>query len=160
MGIRRRSRILTVGTVAIATVMTLTFAVVPASGAPTVQDQSPVQASVMVQDPGRLVARGAAVDVTVEYQCVPGAQIAGLFVEARQVFARNVAQGFGFVDGGDLGACIGFVPQHITVRVDAGFIRFKPGTALVNATLEGYDPFFEWFFVSDDAEIRFTKKKN
>jgi len=155
----RKRWVLSVATVALAALLAMLVAVVPASGA-TVQDQSPVQASVMIQAPGRLVAKGVAVDITVEYQCVPGGQLSGLWVEARERFGRSIAEGYGFVDGSQLGPCIGFVPQFATVHLNAYGTPFKPGTAVVTAHLDGSDQFFNWFSVTDQRETKLTKKKN
>jgi hypothetical protein len=86
---------------------------------------------------GRLVAKGAAVDVPVTYTCGPGDLVYGyLYVELSQRTQQGrLAQGYGFTD--DI-VCDG-TPHTVIVRVtpDAYFggVAFKSGVALATATL-------------------------
>jgi hypothetical protein len=86
---------------------------------------------------GRLVAKGAAVDVPVTYTCGPGDLVYGyLYVELTQRTQQGrLAQGFGFTE--DI-VCDG-TPHTVIVRVtpDAYFggVAFKSGVALATATL-------------------------
>jgi hypothetical protein len=86
---------------------------------------------------GRLVAKGAAVDVPVTYTCGPGDLVYGyLYVELTQRTQQGrLAQGFGFTD--DI-VCDG-TPHTVIVQVtpDAYFggVAFKSGVALATATL-------------------------
>ena len=107
---------------------------------------------------GRLVARGAAVDVPVTYTCGPGDLVFG-FLEV-QVSQRTqqgrLAQGFGFTR--DI-VCDG-TPHTVIVRVtpDAFFggVAFKSGVALATATLvvrlEGFTTEVE--SVSEEIRLR------
>ena len=86
---------------------------------------------------GRLVAKGAAVDVPVTYTCGPGDLVYGyLYVELSQRTQQGrLAQGFGFTE--DI-VCDG-TPHTVIVQVtpDAYFggVAFKSGVALATATL-------------------------
>jgi hypothetical protein len=86
---------------------------------------------------GRLVAKGAAVDVPVTYTCGPGDLVYGyLYVELSQRTQQgHLAQGYGFTD--DI-VCDG-TPHTVIVQVtpDAYFggVAFKSGVALATATL-------------------------
>lgn len=152
MPTRRTGSLRVVITATVAAALALSLVIVPAWG-DTIQAQSPVQATVMIQAPGNLVAKGVAVDIDIEYQCLPGVQLEGMFVGARERFGRNIAEGFGFVDSSELGPCIGFVPQIATVRLDAFGTPFKPGTALVETELFGFDQ-FGFFSVTDEREVK------
>jgi hypothetical protein len=86
---------------------------------------------------GRLVARGAAVDVPVTYTCGPGDLVFG-FLEVQltqRTQQGRLAQGFGFTR--DI-ICDG-TPHTVIVRVTAesffGGVAFKSGVALATATL-------------------------
>jgi hypothetical protein len=86
---------------------------------------------------GRLVAKGAAVNVPVTYTCGPGDLVYGyLYVELSQRTQQgHLAQGYGFTD--DI-VCDG-TPHTVIVQVtpDAYFggVAFKSGVALATATL-------------------------
>ena len=86
---------------------------------------------------GRLVAKGAAVNVPVTYTCGPGDLVYGyLYVELTQRTQQgHLAQGYGFTD--DI-VCDG-TPHTVIVQVtpDAYFggAAFKSGVALATATL-------------------------
>jgi len=86
---------------------------------------------------GRLVAKGAAVNVPVTYTCGPGDLVYGyLYVELTQRTQQgHLAQGYGFTD--DI-VCDG-TPHTVIVQVtpDAYFggVAFKSGVALATATL-------------------------
>jgi hypothetical protein len=86
---------------------------------------------------GRLVAKGAAVNVPVTYTCGPGDLVYGyLYVELSQRTQQGrLAQGYGFTD--DI-VCDG-TPHTVIVQVtpDAYFggVAFKSGVALATATL-------------------------
>jgi hypothetical protein len=86
---------------------------------------------------GRLVAKGAAVNVPVTYTCGPGEINFGyIYVELSQRTQQGrLAQGFGFTR--DI-VCDG-TPHTVIVRVtpDAFFggVAFKSGVALADATL-------------------------
>jgi hypothetical protein len=87
---------------------------------------------VQVQSPARLVARGAAVDVTLEVTCNSpfGADV---FVSVTQKSGSGVAQGFAF----DNVACTGS-GEHVVMRVQAsGGKTFKQGTAVASAEIFG-----------------------
>ena len=86
---------------------------------------------------GRLVARGAAVDVPVTYTCGPGDLVFG-FLEVQltqRTQQGRLAQGFGFTR--DI-VCDG-TPHTVIVRVTPesffGGVAFKSGVALATATL-------------------------
>jgi hypothetical protein len=107
---------------------------------------------------GRLVAKGAAVDVPVTYTCGPGDLVFGfLDVQLSQRTQQGrLAQGFGFTD--DI-VCDG-TPHTVIVRVtpDAFFggVAFKSGVALATATLvvrlEGFTTEVE--SVSEEIRLR------
>jgi hypothetical protein len=107
---------------------------------------------------GRLVAKGAAVDVPVTYTCGPGDLVYGyLYVELSQRTQQGrLAQGFGFTE--DI-VCDG-TPHTVIVRVtpDAYFggVAFKSGVALATATLvvrlEGFTTEVE--SVSEEIRLR------
>jgi len=90
---------------------------------------------VQVQSPARLVARGAAVDVTLEVTCNSpfGADV---FVTVTQRSGSGVAQGFGSDNVGCTGS-----GEQIVIRVQAfGAKAFKQGTAVASADLFGCRP--------------------
>ena len=107
---------------------------------------------------GRLVAKGAAVDVPVTYTCGPGDLDFGyLFVNLSQRTQQGrLAQGFGFTD--DI-VCDG-TPHTVIVRVTpdpySGSTAFKSGVALATATLvvrlEGFTT--EEESVSEEIRLR------
>jgi hypothetical protein len=107
---------------------------------------------------GRLVAKGAAVDLPVTYTCGPGELVFGyLYVELSQRTQQGrLAQGFGFTD--DI-VCDG-TPHTVTVRVTpnpyGGSVAFKSGVALATATLiirlEGFTT--ERESVSEEIRLR------
>jgi len=107
---------------------------------------------------GRLVAKGAAVDVPVTYTCGPGDLDFGyLFVNLSQRTQQGrLAQGFGFTD--DI-VCDG-TPHTVIVRVTPdpyfGGVAFKSGVALATATLvvrlEGFTT--EEESVSEEIRLR------
>jgi hypothetical protein len=86
---------------------------------------------------GRLVAKGAAVDVPVTYTCGPGELDFGyLYVQLSQRTQQGrLAQGYGYTN--DI-VCDG-TPHTVIVQVDAGSyyggVAFKSGVALAEATL-------------------------
>jgi hypothetical protein len=87
---------------------------------------------VQVQSPARLVARGAAVDVTLEVTCNSpfGADV---FVTVTQKSGSGVAQGFGSESVGCTGS-----GEQVVIRVQAfGGKAFKQGTAVVSAEIFG-----------------------
>jgi hypothetical protein len=107
---------------------------------------------------GRLVAKGAAVDVPVTYTCGPGDLVFGyLYVDLSQRTQQGrLAQGFGFTD--DI-VCDG-TPHTVIVRVTPdpffGGVAFKSGVALATATLvvrlEGFTTEVE--SVSEEIRLR------
>jgi hypothetical protein len=107
---------------------------------------------------GRLVAKGAAVDVPVTYTCGPGDLVFGyLFVELSQRTQQGrLASGYAFTE--DI-VCDG-TPHTVTVRVAAntyfGGVAFKSGVALATATLvvrlEGFTT--ERESVSEEIRLR------
>jgi hypothetical protein len=107
---------------------------------------------------GRLVARGAAVDVPVTYTCGPGdLEFGFLEVQLTQRTQQGrLAQGFGFTR--DI-VCDG-TPHTVIVRVTAesffGGVAFKSGVALATATLvvrlEGFTT--EEESVSEEIRLR------
>ena len=107
---------------------------------------------------GRLVARGAAVDVPVTYTCGPGDLVFG-FLEVQltqRTQQGRLAQGFGFTN--DI-VCDG-TAHTVIVRVTAesffGGVAFKSGVALATATLvvrlEGFTTEVE--SVSEEIRLR------
>jgi hypothetical protein len=107
---------------------------------------------------GRLVAKGAAVDVPVTYTCGPGDLDFGyLYVQLSQRIQQGrLAQGFGFTE--DI-ICDG-TPHTVTVRVTpdpyGAAAAFKSGVALAEATLvvrlEGFTTEVE--SVSEEIRLR------
>jgi hypothetical protein len=107
---------------------------------------------------GRLVAKGAAVDVPVTYTCGPGDLVFGyLYVDLSQRTQQGrLAQGFGFTD--DI-VCDG-TPHTVIVRVTPdpffGGVAFKSGVALATVTLvvrlEGFTTEVE--SVSEEIRLR------
>jgi hypothetical protein len=87
---------------------------------------------------GRLVAKGAAVDVPVTYTCGPGDLDFGyLYVELSQRTQQGrLARGYGFTEDNII--CDG-TPHTVIVQVAAdtyfGGVAFKSGVALARATL-------------------------
>jgi hypothetical protein len=136
--------------------LALSLAGLPAQG-DTVQSLSPVQATLAIQAPGTLVARGVAVDIELEYECLPDVRVYYVYVEVRERFGREIAYGSGYVDGSELEPCLGLVPQYVTVRVSSYDKAFKPGTALVTAELNGADRFGAYFRVTDEREVKLAK---
>jgi uncharacterized membrane protein len=111
----------------------------------------PVLSSVVIGD-GRLVARGAAVDVPVTVVCT--GTVASVNVELSQRVAQGrVATGFGQTDGAT--PCTG-TEQTITVRANAVLAAFKNGAALATATVGVCDG-AECTFASTTNEIRLRK---
>ena len=87
---------------------------------------------------GKLVAKGAAVNVPVTYTCGPGEIDYGyLYVELSQRTQQGrLARGYGYTDGNLV--CDG-TPHTVIVQVEAdtyfGGVAFKSGVALADATL-------------------------
>jgi hypothetical protein len=132
--------------------LTATMSVLPAVG-----QASPPHPVVDIGT-GRLVARGAAVNVPVTYTCGPGDLVFG-FLEVQltqRTQQGRLAQGFGFTR--DI-VCDG-TPHTVIVRVtpDAFFggVAFKSGVALATATLvvrlEGFTTEVE--SVSEEIRLR------
>lgn len=140
----------------VAMTLALSLAGLPARG-DTVQSLSPVQATLAIQAPGRLVTRGVAVDIDLEYRCLPGVSVDWVYVTLSERFGRDIAQGFGYVDGSELEPCLGLVPQYVTVRVYGYDKAFKPGTGMVRADLGGTDQFGGFFTVTDEREVKLVK---
>jgi hypothetical protein len=140
----------------VAMTLALSLAGLPARG-DTVQSLSPVQATLAIQAPGTLVARGVAVDIDLEYRCLPGVRVYSVYVDVSERFGRDIAQGFAYVDGSELEPCLGLVPQYVTVRVYGYDKAFKPGTGLVRASLYGDDGFGGYFTVTDEREVKLAK---
>jgi hypothetical protein len=87
---------------------------------------------VQVNSPAHLVARGAAVDVTLEITCNATGSV-DVFVSVTQMSGSGVAEGFGFTSAGCTGS-----GEQIVVRVRAsGAKAFKQGTAVVSAEIFG-----------------------
>ncbi len=107
---------------------------------------------------GRLVAKGAAVNVPVTYTCGPGDLVYGyIYVELTQRTQQGrLAQGYGFTE--DI-VCDG-TPHTVIVRVTPdvyfGGSAFKSGTALATVTLvdrlEGFTTEVER--VSEEIRLR------
>lgn len=140
----------------VALTLALSLAGMPARG-DTVQSLSPVQATLAIQAPGTLVARGVAVDIELEYECLPDVHVYYVLVEVRERFGREIAYGSGYVDGSELEPCLGLEPQYVTVRVSSYARAFKPGTALVTAEIYGHDGFGGFFRVTDEREVKLAK---
>jgi hypothetical protein len=87
---------------------------------------------VQVESPARLVARGAAVDVTLEVTCnAPfGADV---FITVTQRSGSGVAQGFGSESVG----CTGSGEQIVIRAHTFGGKTFKQGTAVASAEIFG-----------------------
>jgi hypothetical protein len=124
---------------------------------PAVGQDSPPHPVVDI-DTGRLVAKGAAVDVPVTYTCGPGDLVFGyLYVNLSQRTQQGrLAQGSGYTD--DI-VCDG-TPHTVIVRVTPdpyfGGAAFKSGVALATATLvvrlEGFTTEVE--SVSEEIRLR------
>jgi hypothetical protein len=105
---------------------------------------------------GRLVAKGAAVDLPVTYTCGPGDLVFGyLYVELTQRTQQGrLAQGYGFTE--DI-VCDG-TPHTVIIRVTPdvyfGGSAFKSGTALATATLVDRLEGFTTEVETVSAEIR------
>ena len=91
---------------------------------------------VQVEAPARLVAGGAAVDVTLEITCNASSPV-DVFVTATQRVGRGVAAGSGFRTFGCTGS-----GQDVTVRVTASPFgkAFVRGRAVVEAEIFGCRP--------------------
>ncbi|MEZ5411501.1 MAG: hypothetical protein R2761_25945 [Acidimicrobiales bacterium] len=85
------------------------------------------------QPPAHLVARGAALDVTVEYSCTAQPN---MFIEVRvtEAVGRRVASGFGSTSVGCDGATHRTVVRVVATPGGAAFAR---GTAVVDASVFG-----------------------
>lgn len=107
---------------------------------------------VRVQSPGKLVARGAAIEVPLEVTCTsPEAE---LFVQVRQrVGGGAIAQGEAF----EQIACTRS-RQEVTVTVFASGAAFKKGTALAEAQIFGCLQGSGCGSESDTAEIAIVRK--
>jgi hypothetical protein len=136
--------------------LALSISIVPALG-DTVQDQSSTHAAVWV-DGGRLLGKGVAVDVTVEYQCIPGVYVYDISVDLRQRFGRDIAHGYGYVPWNEI-ECSGLDARAADVRIDAYETPFKAGKAFVTVRMYGYDQWFGYFEIVHEEEIRLTKNR-
>lgn len=90
----------------------------------------PLTLDVQIQSPAKLVARGAAVDVTLKVVCT--SERADLFVQVSERVGSAIAQGSAFKEitcEGDL--------QDVTITVFANNKAFKRGTAVVQAEIFG-----------------------
>src|SRR4030095_5093077 len=109
----------------------------PVSVLPAVGQDSPPHPVVDIGT-GRLVAKGAAVNVPVTYTCGPGEIDYGyIYVRLPQRFQQvQLAQGYGYTDENLV--CDG-TPHTVIVQVEAdtyfGGAAFKSGVALATATL-------------------------
>lgn len=128
---------------------------IPLSAA--VADSSPASdhLTFSIQDDGYLVARGIAVDVSVEYTCSDGAAY-GLSVAARQkISGGRIARGQAYHDTPL--ACDG-EPHMVELRLDAGDHAFKSGQAFVTATTYACFPDACRYF-EDELIARFRNKR-
>ena len=91
---------------------------------------------VQVEEPARLVARGAAVDVPLELTCNASGPVQ-VFVTVTQRVGRGIAAGSGFASFGCTGG-----GQDVTVRVTASPTgkTFSRGQAVVEAEVFGCRP--------------------
>jgi uncharacterized protein (DUF58 family) len=91
---------------------------------------------VQVEEPARLVARGAAVDVPLEVTCNASGSVQ-VFVTVTQRVGKGVAAGSGFASFGCTGG-----GQDVTVRVTASPTgkTFSRGQAVVEAEVFGCRP--------------------
>ena len=122
-------------------------ALVPVAGA--VAQESPPQGLSVEVVSARLLAKGAGVEVTVEYQCPFGT--ANLSVRLIQRAGNTVVQGF----GGEEVQCTG-APATATVIVVPDGRPFKAGSAIVEADL--FNCSFFCGSVHDDEEVRVTRR--
>ena len=103
---------------------------------------------VQVQSPATLVARGAAVDVTLEVTCNAAPRTAFVQVVVTQKAGSGVARGTGSTSIGCTGS-----GQQIVVRVLANAGKtFKQGTAVVTAEVFGCTADFETCGTESDSE--------
>jgi hypothetical protein len=120
--------------------------------APAWASDSGLTLAITVQSPATLVARGVAVDVTVDITCE--AQDPAVFVKVSERAGNWLVYGEGFFQP----ACTG-TPQRVVVRVMAqGDRPFGVGTALATGTVTGCDE--TWSICggeSSDATIRITR---
>jgi hypothetical protein len=120
---------------AVAIMAGASFALFAPSGPAVAFSSGGLFLDVQVESPARLVARGAAVDVTLEVTCnaTPNADV---FVNVTQHSGSGVAQGFGFESVGCTGS-----GEQVVVRVQAsGGRAFKQGTAVASAEIFGCRP--------------------
>jgi hypothetical protein len=142
-------------TAIIAMALALSLTGMPARGE-SVQAMSPVQATLSVQTPGALVAKGVAVEIDLEYRCLSGALVHGAYVSVRERVGNGIA--FGQGEPLNIGQCTqDGSSQYVTVLVPSYNRPFKPGIALVMAELFGVDGFGNFFVVTDEREVKLTK---
>jgi hypothetical protein len=127
---RLRAKLATAALVAI--LAGASFALFAPSGPAVAFSSGGLFLDVQVESPAHLVARGAAVDVTLEVTCNTSFG-ADVFVSVTQKSGSGVAEGFGSTSVGCTGS-----GQQITVRVRAsGAKTFKQGTAVASAEIFG-----------------------
>jgi hypothetical protein len=125
-----RAKLATAATVAI--LAGASFALFAPSGPAVAFSSGGLFLDVQVESPARLVARGAAVDVTLEVTCnAPSG--ADVFVSVTQRSGSGVAQGFAFDNVG----CTGSGEQVVLRAVASGGKTFKQGTAVATAEIFG-----------------------
>jgi hypothetical protein len=115
-----------------------------------VADQSPSVASVRLDSPATLHARGAAITVPVLVVCQPGAR-AFLSVSVSQNAGGTVANGGASTD---IPSCTGGL-QDINVTILANSAPFRRGVAFGGASLSVSAPPFET--ARDQREIRIVR---
>jgi hypothetical protein len=126
----------------------LVAALVPVAGA--VAQESPPQGLSIEVMSARLLAKGAGVEVTVEYQCPFGT--ASLSLRVSQRAGSAVTQGF----GGEEVSCTGAPETTTVIVVPDGGRPFKVGAAIVEAEL--FSCSFFCGSVQDDEEVRVSRR--
>jgi hypothetical protein len=121
--------------------------------APAMASASGLDITITVQSPGTLVARGAAVDVTMDVTCA--VREPGAYVKLSERVGNWLVTGEGYAP---MSACTGS-PQRVVVRVMAqGDRPFAMGTALATGSVSGCDEFYTICSgESQDATIKIIK---
>jgi hypothetical protein len=142
--------IFTKGRAAVAAVLVAGGAGVLAAAAPAVAFISPPLVLLgEAQSPGRLVAWGAAVDVTVEYSCTADRMYLG--VQLAEKVGKKVAGGSGSTSVPCDGATHRVLVQ---VTANSGGPAFARGTAVANTSVSGCRVRKDKYLCGDDLVTR------
>jgi hypothetical protein len=109
---------------------------------------------VQILSPGTLVARGVAVDVTVDFPCDASGERVSLYVRVTQRVGADVARGF----GSGSPTCQASGREQFVVRVGAENKAFRHGTALAEVDIFACAATCDRGHDSAEIEIRKAKR--